>query len=191
MERAAKLDVPVIFAIGNAPTALIELDRLMREQDLKPELIIGVPVGFVNVVESKELILQSQAPHIVARGRKGNRLFKKAGAPREFFAPALEPMLYQKNLFSFCLLSCWLLENVMHGFSFTKRASAQKYARPRWLFYKFALHHHSPFIHYCFFWGTKVWRVGAGKSAPPFMECCIKIAPLQSRRAARISRGGS
>lgn len=43
----------------------------MREQDLKPELIIGVPVGFVNVVESKELILQSQAPHIVARGRKG------------------------------------------------------------------------------------------------------------------------
>ena len=71
MERAAKLDVPVIFAIGNAPTALIELDRLMREQDLKPELIIGVPVGFVNVVESKELILQSQAPHIVARGRKG------------------------------------------------------------------------------------------------------------------------
>ena len=45
MERAAKLDVPVIFAIGNAPTALIELDRLMREQDLKPELIIGVPVG--------------------------------------------------------------------------------------------------------------------------------------------------
>lgn len=71
MERAAQLDVPVIFAIGNAPTALIELDRLMKEQDLKPELIIGVPVGFVNVVESKELILRSSAPYIVARGRKG------------------------------------------------------------------------------------------------------------------------
>lgn len=71
MERAAQLDVPMIFAIGNAPTALIELDRLMREQRLKPELIIGVPVGFVNVVESKELILRSSAPHIVARGRKG------------------------------------------------------------------------------------------------------------------------
>ena len=71
MEHAAKFEGPLLFAIGNAPTALIELDRLMREQDLKPELIIGVPVGFVNVVESKELILQSQAPHIVARGRKG------------------------------------------------------------------------------------------------------------------------
>ena len=71
MEHAAKFEGPLLFAIGNAPTALIELDRLMREQDLQPELIIGVPVGFVNVVESKELILQSQAPHIVARGRKG------------------------------------------------------------------------------------------------------------------------
>lgn len=71
MEHAAKFEGPLLFAIGNAPTALIELDRLMREQDLKPELIIGVPVGFVNVVESKELILQSQVPHIVARGRKG------------------------------------------------------------------------------------------------------------------------
>ena len=81
MERAAKLDVPVIFAIGNAPTALIELDRLMREQNLQPELIIGVPVGFVNVVESKELILQSQAPHIVARGRKGGGECQCAAVP--------------------------------------------------------------------------------------------------------------
>ena len=75
MERAAKLDVPVIFAIGNAPTALIELDRLMREQDLKPELIIGVPVGFVNVEESKREIFsvcrQFDVPAIVAMGRKG------------------------------------------------------------------------------------------------------------------------
>lgn len=71
MERAAELDVPLIFAIGNAPTALIELARLMDAGRLSPELIIGVPVGFVNVVESKELILGYDVPHIVARGRKG------------------------------------------------------------------------------------------------------------------------
>ena len=71
MERAAQLDVPLIFAIGNAPTALIELARLVKAGALQPELIIGVPVGFVNVVESKELILQLDVPHIVARGRKG------------------------------------------------------------------------------------------------------------------------
>ena len=77
-------------------------------------------------------------------------LSPKAGAPREHFAPALEPMLCQKSLCSFCLLSCLLFKIAMHCFSFSKRASAQKYARPRWLFYKFALHHYSPFIHYCF-----------------------------------------
>lgn len=71
MEHAAKLDVPLLFAIGNAPTALIELARLVKAGRLKPELIIGVPVGFVNVVESKELIMQSGVPYIVARGRKG------------------------------------------------------------------------------------------------------------------------
>ncbi len=71
MERAAGLDVPLIFAIGNAPTALIELARLIKAGELSPELIIGVPVGFVNVVESKELIMQLDVPHIVARGRKG------------------------------------------------------------------------------------------------------------------------
>jgi precorrin-8X/cobalt-precorrin-8 methylmutase len=71
MERAAKLKQPLIFAIGNAPTALIELAQLIERGELSPELIIGVPVGFVNVVESKELILQSGVPHIVARGRKG------------------------------------------------------------------------------------------------------------------------
>lgn len=71
MERAAKLDVPLIFAIGNAPTALIELARLIETGALAPQLIIGVPVGFVNVVESKELIMQLDVPHIVARGRKG------------------------------------------------------------------------------------------------------------------------
>ena len=71
MERAALLDKPCIFAIGNAPTALIALKELMDAGKLNPALIIGVPVGFVNVVESKELILSSQVPHIVARGRKG------------------------------------------------------------------------------------------------------------------------
>jgi precorrin-8X/cobalt-precorrin-8 methylmutase len=61
----------VIFVIGNAPTALIELDRLIKEGTVKPALIVGVPVGFVNVVESKELIMQAGVPYIVARGRKG------------------------------------------------------------------------------------------------------------------------
>ena len=71
MERAAKLNKPCIFAIGNAPTALIALKELMDGGKLDPALIIGVPVGFVNVVESKELILGTNVPHIVARGRKG------------------------------------------------------------------------------------------------------------------------
>ena len=71
MERAAELPKRCIFAIGNAPTALIALKELMDAGKLHPALIIGVPVGFVNVVESKELILASQVPHIVARGRKG------------------------------------------------------------------------------------------------------------------------
>ena len=71
MERAAQLDQPCIFAIGNAPTALIALHELMAEGKVKPALIIGVPVGFVNVVESKELILGDDVPSIVARGRKG------------------------------------------------------------------------------------------------------------------------
>ena len=71
MERAAKLEKPCIFAIGNAPTALIALKELMDGGKLDPALIIGVPVGFVNVVESKELILGTRVPYIVARGRKG------------------------------------------------------------------------------------------------------------------------
>ncbi len=72
MERAAKLDGPVIFAIGNAPTALVSLEALMEADKLHPALIIGVPVGFVNVIESKELVIANcRAPYIVARGRKG------------------------------------------------------------------------------------------------------------------------
>lgn len=71
MERAADLRKSCIFAIGNAPTALIRIRELMEEGKLSPSLIIGVPVGFVNVVESKEQIIASDAPYIVARGRKG------------------------------------------------------------------------------------------------------------------------
>ncbi len=71
MERAAGLSKPCIFAIGNAPTALISLHQQRQAGNISPALIIGVPVGFVNVVESKELIIASDVPHIVARGRKG------------------------------------------------------------------------------------------------------------------------
>lgn len=72
MEKAAKLDKKLIFAVGNAPTALVRLYELVKEGMLKPELIIAVPVGFVNVVQSKELILElEQTPYIVAKGRKG------------------------------------------------------------------------------------------------------------------------
>ena len=67
----AAMNRPLIFAIGNAPTALIRLYELIEEKKLKPELVIGVPVGFVNVVQSKELIMQADVPYIVARGRKG------------------------------------------------------------------------------------------------------------------------
>ncbi|MDX9871165.1 MAG: precorrin-8X methylmutase [Clostridia bacterium] len=71
MDKAALLSGHPIFAIGNAPTALIRLYELISEGLLSPSLIIGVPVGFVNVVESKELIMQTEIPYIVARGRKG------------------------------------------------------------------------------------------------------------------------
>lgn len=71
MEHAAKLDGPLIFAIGNAPTALIRLHELIGEGAVSPALVIGVPVGFVNVVESKELFLGGNTPYIIARGRKG------------------------------------------------------------------------------------------------------------------------
>lgn len=71
MEKAAQLDRPLIFAIGNAPTALVRLYELIREGRLDPRLVIGVPVGFVNVVQSKELIMTCDVPWIVARGRKG------------------------------------------------------------------------------------------------------------------------
>ena len=71
MERAAGLDRTLILALGNAPTALVRACELLEEGAMKPALIIGAPVGFVNVVESKELLLTENVPYIVARGRKG------------------------------------------------------------------------------------------------------------------------
>lgn len=71
MEKAARLGKPLIFAIGNAPTALFSICDLMRAGKLKPEIIIGVPVGFVNVVEAKEEVMRTAQNYIVARGRKG------------------------------------------------------------------------------------------------------------------------
>jgi precorrin-8X/cobalt-precorrin-8 methylmutase len=71
MDKASEIDAPLIFAIGNAPTALIRLHELINEGKIRPLLIIGVPVGFVNVVEAKELILNGDVPYIVNEGRKG------------------------------------------------------------------------------------------------------------------------
>lgn len=71
IDKAAAMGEDFIFAIGNAPTALVRLYELIREGKIHPALIIGVPVGFVNVVQSKELIMQTDVPYIVARGRKG------------------------------------------------------------------------------------------------------------------------
>ena len=70
MDKAVAMGDNVIFAIGNAPTALIRL-REHIDAGYRPKLIIGVPVGFVNVVASKELIIETDVPCIVARGRKG------------------------------------------------------------------------------------------------------------------------
>lgn len=70
MDKASRLGENVIFAIGNAPTSLLRLRELIDE-GYTPKLIIGVPVGFVNVIPSKERIIESNVPCIVARGRKG------------------------------------------------------------------------------------------------------------------------
>ncbi|MGN1417058.1 MAG: precorrin-8X methylmutase [Oscillospiraceae bacterium] len=73
VDKAARLygTGNVIFAAGNAPTALIRIHELIREGKISPSLMIGVPVGFVNVVQSKELIMSGSTPYIVAAGRKG------------------------------------------------------------------------------------------------------------------------
>ena len=72
MQRAAAEHPGAILAVGNAPTALLTIADLIETAGLRPALVIGVPVGFVNVVESKERIIEAAAaPYIVARGRKG------------------------------------------------------------------------------------------------------------------------
>ena len=72
MEKACDLEDGMIIAIGNAPTALIRLYELIQEGKIRPALVIGVPVGFVNVEYSKELFMtQSQVPYIIGAGRKG------------------------------------------------------------------------------------------------------------------------
>ena len=71
MDKACTIDGPLIIAVGNAPTAWLRLDELIRANKIHPDLIIGVPVGFVNVVYAKDIIMQSGVPYIVAKGRKG------------------------------------------------------------------------------------------------------------------------
>ena len=71
MEKALSLKGPLIFAIGNAPTALLRLKELIDEKKIMPSLVIAVPVGFVNVIEAKEAIITCDVPYIVAKGRKG------------------------------------------------------------------------------------------------------------------------
>lgn len=71
MQKALSLDGPKIIAIGNAPTALLEIDRLVKEGERKPDLVIGVPVGFVNVEYAKEVIIKTGIEYIVNIGRKG------------------------------------------------------------------------------------------------------------------------
>jgi len=71
MERASKIGKSVIFAVGNAPTALVSLHEMMEKGIFTPEFVIGVPVGFVNVEAAKELFLESRVPYIVNKGRKG------------------------------------------------------------------------------------------------------------------------
>jgi precorrin-8X/cobalt-precorrin-8 methylmutase len=71
MDKAVRTVRGGIFAIGNAPTALIRLYELIVSDRARPELVIGVPVGFVNVTEAKELLKTTSVPYIIAEGRKG------------------------------------------------------------------------------------------------------------------------
>ena len=71
MEKAANIKKPILFAVGNAPTALIQLCEMMQTGSWRPAFVIGVPVGFVNVEIAKECIMETDVPYIVNRGRKG------------------------------------------------------------------------------------------------------------------------
>lgn len=71
MEKAVNIEKPVIFVVGNAPTALIQLYEMMQESNWRPAFVVGVPVGFVNVEVAKALIMETEVPYIINRGRKG------------------------------------------------------------------------------------------------------------------------
>jgi len=71
IRRAAEKYPQAIYAIGNAPTALYELLRLVGEKKVSPVLVVGVPVGFVEAEESKDELRKAAVPHIIVRGRKG------------------------------------------------------------------------------------------------------------------------
>ncbi|MFL5261371.1 MAG: precorrin-8X methylmutase [Anaeromyxobacteraceae bacterium] len=73
MRKAARLGLldGAVVAVGNAPTALAELQRLVEEEGARPALVVAVPVGFVGAAESKESARRLPVPWIVARGRKG------------------------------------------------------------------------------------------------------------------------
>lgn len=60
-----------IVLIGNAPVALLELNRLAMEEGIRPALVIGMPVGFIHVLESKEELLTTGLPYVVMDGRRG------------------------------------------------------------------------------------------------------------------------
>ncbi|MCR5295280.1 MAG: precorrin-8X methylmutase [Lachnospiraceae bacterium] len=96
MRHAVKKNPGAVFAVGNAPTALLELERQL-ETGFRPALIIGVPVGFVNVLEAKERIISAcerfRVPAIVARGRKGGSSVAAAIANALIYSAAdmLEP----------------------------------------------------------------------------------------------------
>jgi precorrin-8X/cobalt-precorrin-8 methylmutase len=65
VDKAAALGKALMFAIGNAPTALIRIYELLNENKLDAKLVIAAPVGFVNVVEAKELFLEADIPCII------------------------------------------------------------------------------------------------------------------------------
>ncbi len=64
-----------IICIGNAPTALWEVMRLIKEENIVPALILAMPVGFINVVETKEMIREMDIPYILMDGRRGGTTF--------------------------------------------------------------------------------------------------------------------
>lgn len=71
VDKAAALGRRLIYVSGNAPTALLRICEHHEKGDFTPDLVIAMPVGFVNVVQSKELLIASGIPCIAARGRKG------------------------------------------------------------------------------------------------------------------------